>query len=135
ERSTITNFLRLLRLSPYLRQELKAGRISMGHARALLNLTNEAQQVRACQEIIDKQLSVRLTESFVKLLTQGVPKPQEKREPQPMDPNVRAALDEMALALGTKVRLIPKSAGAGKIEIEYYSQDDLDRIYSAIVRG
>ncbi|HEX7361018.1 MAG TPA: ParB/RepB/Spo0J family partition protein [Bryobacteraceae bacterium] len=136
ERSTITNFVRLLRLSPSVRQEVIVGRISMGHARALLNLTNEAQQVRACQEIIDKQLSVRLTESFVKLLTQGLPKPpeQQKREPKPMDPNVRAALDEMALALGTKVRLIPKSAGAGKIEIEYYSQDDLDRIYSAIVK-
>jgi ParB family chromosome partitioning protein len=54
--------------------------------------------------------------------------------PKPIDPNVRAALDEMAMALGTKVKLVPKSAGAGKIEIEYYSQDDLDRIYSAIVK-
>jgi ParB family chromosome partitioning protein len=134
ERSTITNFIRLLRLSPLVRREVSAGRISMGHARALLNVTNEAQQMQACQEIIEKQLSVRQTEAFVKSLTQELPKPQERREPKPMDPNVRAALDAMAMALGTKVKLVPKSAGAGKIEIEYYSQDDLDRIYSAIVK-
>jgi ParB family chromosome partitioning protein len=134
ERSTITNFIRLLRLSPSVRHEVSAGRISMGHARALLNVTNEAQQMQACQEIIEKQLSVRQTEAFVKSLTQEAPKPQEKRVPKPIDPNVRAALDEMAMALGTKVKLVPKSAGAGKIEIEYYSQDDLDRIYSAIVK-
>ena len=139
DRSTVTNFLRLLRLSPFVRQELIAGRISMGHARALLNITDEQQQAQACQEIIAKQFSVRETEVFVKRLTDSAaPKGSASlpaKEPKPLDPNVRAALDEMARALGTRVRLIPKSATAGRLEIEYYSQDDLDRIYSVIVKG
>lgn len=137
DRSTVTNFLRLLRLSPLVRHEVTTGRLSMGHARALLNITDESRQQRACDEIIEKQLSVRETETFVKRLTEGTPPkvaPAEKPEPKPVDPNIRAALDEMSMALGTKVKLFPKSAGAGKIEIEYYSQDDLDRIYSVIVK-
>jgi ParB family chromosome partitioning protein len=140
DRSTVTNFLRLLRLSPFVRQELIAGRISMGHARALLNITDEQQQAQACQEIIAKQFSVRETEAFVKRLTDSAAPPKgaaslSVKEPKPLDPNVRAALDEMARALGTRVRLIPKSATTGRLEIEYYSQDDLDRIYSVIVKG
>ena len=51
-----------------------------------------------------------------------------------MDPNVKAALEELEMALGTKVRLVPTSASAGRLEIQYYSQDDLDRIYSVIVK-
>src|SRR5579875_3173707 len=110
DRSTVTNFLRLLRLSPFVRQE-----------------------------IIAKQFSVRETEVFVKRLTDSAaPKGSASlpaKEPKPLDPNVRAALDEMARALGTRVRLVAKSATAGRLEIEYYSQDDLDRIYSVIVKG
>ncbi len=55
--------------------------------------------------------------------------------PEPLDANVRAALEELQSALGTKVRMIPKSATSGRIEIEYYSQDDLDRIYALIIRS
>jgi ParB family chromosome partitioning protein len=57
-----------------------------------------------------------------------------KKEPPRLDPNIRAALEELTMALGTKVRIIPKSANAGRIEVEYYSQDDLDRIYSVITK-
>lgn len=137
DRSTVTNFLRLLRLSPLVRHEVISGRLSMGHARALLNISDEARQQRACDEVIEKQLSVRETEAYVKQLTnESTPKsaPTEKPEPKPLDPNIRAALDEMAMALGTKIKLIAKSASAGRLEIEYYSQDDLDRIYSVIVK-
>lgn len=137
DRSTVTNFLRLLRLSPLVRHEVVMGNISMGHARALLNISDESHQWWACQEVVKKQLSVRETEAFVKQLTdKRAPKngSDAKLEPKPVDPNIRAALDEMSMALGTKVKLFPKAAGAGKIEIEYYSQDDLDRIYSVIVK-
>ncbi len=58
----------------------------------------------------------------------------EPKEERKMDPNVRAALEEMAMALGTKVKLVAKSGSAGRLEIEYYSQDDLDRIYAVIVK-
>jgi ParB family transcriptional regulator, chromosome partitioning protein len=136
DRSTITNFLRLLRLSPYVRGELARGTITAGHARALLNVTEDQAQIELCDRIIGKQLSVRTTEEIVKRLTKPPTRTPDKaqQEDPAIDPNVRAALDEMARALGTKVKLIQKSDGAGRLEIEYYSHDDLDRIYSVIVK-
>ncbi len=137
ERSTITNFLRLLRLSPFVRNELIVGAISMGHARALLNITDDNAQEEACRSVVERQLSVRQTEQLVKSLSNraGSAPPKEPKEAAKVDPNIRAALDEMTAALGTKVRLIAKSPQAGRLEIEYYSQDDLDRIYSVIVKS
>lgn len=136
ERSTVTNFLRLLKLAPAVRNEVIRERLSVGHARALLNITDEAEQWRACQEILARGLSVRETERLVKDLTKPAkpPKGSSPKEPESIDPNIRAALEEMAMALGTKVRLVATSGKAGRVEIEYYSQDDLDRIYSVIVR-
>jgi len=128
DRSTVTNFLRLLRLGAIAKSMLKAGRISTGHARALLNLTDETEQGSACHEVFAQKLSVRETEALVKRLTrEKMPQP-EKPEPK-VDPNIRAALDEMSMALGTKVHLKPR-----RLEIEYYSPEDLERIYSVIVK-
>ena len=143
QRSTVTNFLRLLNLGQETRTELIAGRISMGHARALLNISDPAEQAEVCGNIINNRLSVRETEALVKQLTEPPPPPSEplpspiiepKAEPRPLDPNIRAALDDMAMALGTRVRLVARSEKSGKLEIEYYSQEDLDRIYSVIVK-
>lgn len=136
DRSTVTNYLRLLRLSPYVRNELVGGTITVGHARALLNVPDEQTQLRLCDEIIAKQLSVRATEKLVNSLTNsaGADGPKAPKEEPKLDPNVRAALEEMSMALGTKVKLVAKSEFSGRLEIEYYSQDDLDRIYSVIVK-
>jgi ParB family chromosome partitioning protein len=136
DRSTITNFLRLLRLSPYVRDQLIGGAISVGHARALLNITDDERQARTCEQIVENQLSVRSTEQLVKNLTTSSDRNESSKtkEPAKVDPNVQAALLEMSAALGTKVRLVAKSPKAGRLEIEYYSQDDLDRIYSVIVK-
>jgi len=139
ERSTVTNFLRLLKLSPFVRNELVRGSISVGHARALLNIADDNLQATLCERIIGEQLSVRATERLIRTLGQSPAaasnEPQKTPDDQPeIDPNVRAALDEMTLALGTRVRLIPKTDSSGRLEIEYYSQDDLDRIYSIIVK-
>jgi ParB family chromosome partitioning protein len=138
DRSTVTNLLRLLKLGPRARSELMAGSISVGHARALLNIPDETAQARICESIITRQLSVRETEALVKKLTQhpaDTPQVEEKKGQTPdVDPNVRAALEEMAMALGTRVRLVKRSDTSGRLEIEYYSQDDLDRIYSVIVK-
>lgn len=137
DRTTITNFLRLLRLSAAVRNELAAGAISTGHARALLNVTDEKAQAELCERIVRQGLSVRDTEKLVKNLTnraRAVPDGKAKGDREQLDPNVRAALEEMSAALGTRVRLIPKSETTGRIEIDYYSQDDLDRIYSTIVK-
>jgi ParB family transcriptional regulator, chromosome partitioning protein len=137
DRSTVTNFLRLLKLSPLVRNEVVRGTISVGHARALLNISDDRAQRRACEQIIAGDLSVRDTERLVKHLTAAETRVKDSniRNSQAQDPNVRAALDEIAMALGTKVRLVPKSQSAGRLEIEYYSQDDLDRIYSLIVKS
>src|SRR6185437_14070978 len=113
DRSTITNFLRLLKLGPRAQAELKMGKISVGHARALLNIANEKQQAELCDEIIIKKLSVRDVESLVKRLTQQ-PQPTEKKGEQRMDPNVRAAIEELQRVLGTKVHLLQGAKGAGR---------------------
>jgi ParB family transcriptional regulator, chromosome partitioning protein len=136
DRSTITNFLRLLKLGPRAQTELKTGNISVGHARALLNVASEKQQAELCDEIITKKLSVREVESLVKRITQAAHSPQstEKKEEVRIDPNVRAAIEELERVLGTRVHLLQGAKGAGRLMIEYYSQDDLDRIYSAIVQ-
>jgi ParB family chromosome partitioning protein len=135
DRSTITNFLRLLRLSPLVLNELTLGNLSVGHARALLNIADSDAQMSACRRIVSNQLSVRETERLVKSLTNAT-EPSEARQnkEESVDPNVRAALDEMAAVLGTRVRLVAKRGSAGRLEIDYYSQDDLDRIYATIVK-
>ena len=81
-------------------------------------------------------MSVRDVESLVKRLTQsdGSAQPIEKKEEKRVDPNIRAAIDELERVLGTRVHLMQGAKGAGRLMIEYYSQDDLDRIYSAIVQ-
>jgi ParB family chromosome partitioning protein len=136
ERSTVTNFLRLLKLGERAQNELKSGTISVGHARVLLNLPSEARQAQLCDEIIAKKLSVREVEALVKRLTQDEKPPQaaETKGERSLDPNVRAALEEMEMALGTRIKLVPKSDAAGRLEIQYYSQEDLERIYSVIVK-
>lgn len=137
DRSTVTNFVRLLRSSPFVRSCLVNGTVTMGHARTLLNLANEEQQDFVCRTIIEQQYSVRQTEAFVKAILA----PEEtskaiKSKPETVDdPNERAALEELQAALGTKVRLTRKPNGAGRLEIEFYSADDLDRIYSVIVKS
>ncbi len=138
ERSTVTNFLRLLRLSEPVRAEVAAGAISMGHARALLNVADPARQQALCQEIKAKQLSVRAVESLVRDTTDSgssssVSTQVQDSKADVVDPNIRAAVEKMSAALGTKVKLIVKGKAGGRLEIEYYSEEDLDRIYSVIV--
>ena len=138
DRSTITNFVRLLKLSARVCDEVARGTITMGHARALVNIEDELLQVRACGEIIARNMSVRETERYVKTLGEPRGETAPDRvdgEAKPLDPNVRAAVDEMSAALGTRVRLVQKSGTSGRLEIEYYSGEDLERIYSVIVKA
>jgi ParB family chromosome partitioning protein len=133
DRSTVTNFLRLLKLTGPTLEELAAGGITVGHARALLSVTDPVAQGAALHYIIAQGLSVRETELYVKKLAQSESnQPAQPKAAKQLDPNIRAALDEMAHALGTKVRLVAKNDHSGRLEIEYYSSDDLERIYSLI---
>ncbi len=142
ERPTISNFLRLLRLPQMVQDCLVRNEISSGHARAILALPEPEQQIEICRMIIDQQLSVRATERLIKdLLHPPSPQPKPEKEaraetegPAALDPNIKAALDEIASSLGTRVKLFAKSPTRGRLEIEYYSQEDLDRIYSVITK-
>jgi ParB family chromosome partitioning protein len=131
-RPAIANALRLLSLPREVQQEVASGKLPAGQARALLGLTTEAQIVATCREIIAKGLSTRETEKLVRALVMG----RRRRRPMPLiDPDVRNLVENMQRALGTRVRLLPKARSSkGKIEIEYYSPTDLERIIQAITR-
>lgn len=128
DRSSVANYVRLLKLPDEVRAELAAGRLSMGHARALLALPDPAAQRHAAREVIARGLSVRDTEALVKkMASPSVPHtipPAAARS----DVHTRAAEDRMRFALGTKVRIVRRGQG-GTIEIDFTSESELNRIY------
>jgi ParB family chromosome partitioning protein len=128
DRASVANYLRLLKLPDEVRAEVAGGRLSMGHARALLALTDEAAQRRGAREVIAKSLSVRETESLVKKLASPG---ESSREPQKVDIHTRAAEDQLKLALGTRVRIVRRGTG-GTIEINFNSEDELQRLYEQL---
>jgi ParB family transcriptional regulator, chromosome partitioning protein len=133
DRATITNFIRLLKLPKELQDAVAEGKLTMGHAKALLALTFADQQLDTARKVMQLGMSVRATEKMVQNLTE----PKEEKAPkeeEKLDPNVRAAQDELRNYLGTKVAIIPTSEKRGHIQIEYYSQEDLDRIYNLILK-
>jgi ParB family chromosome partitioning protein len=128
ERSTVANTLRLLKLPDDVLSQLSHGNLTMGHARALLGIEDAAALRRAAREIVDRKLSVRDTEVLVRRLT--APPPKEK-EPRIVDANTRAAEEQLRFALGTRVRIVRKGKG-GRMEIEFESEDELQRIYELL---
>lgn len=133
DRVTVTNTIRLLQLQPEVQQIVASGKISAGHARALIGIKDPDRQKNVAYSVISEGWTVRQIEKAVKDILQGSSDRPEKPPAPPVDPNVRAAIDEMQQALGTRVRIVEKGKGKGHIEIEYYSSDDLDRIYGMIV--
>jgi ParB family chromosome partitioning protein len=132
DRSSIANYLRLLNLPEDVQRMLEDELISMGHARALLGLKTKDQIKRLAGEVVQKKLSVRQTEQAVKRATS----PQSLKEsstPPKDDANIRAAELKMKRFLGTQVR-IHLGQNGGKIEVEFSSASELDRIYSIIMR-
>jgi ParB family transcriptional regulator, chromosome partitioning protein len=124
-RPAVTNSMRLLILPKEVQQEIASGRLPAGQARALLGLGNDAAIIAASREIIAKGLSARAAERLAARLKIG----RRKRHAAPADADLRALVERLQRSLGTKVRLLPvKGANRGKIEIEYYSSQDLDRI-------
>ena len=131
DRSTIANFLRLLQLPEDLQQLVAERRLSAGHARCLLPLPTVALQREVAEKAVAQGWSVRQTERTTqKMMADRQPKHVDEVQ---VDPNVKAAIQEMERALGTRVRILEKAKKGGKIEIEYYSSEDLDRIYDVIV--
>jgi ParB family chromosome partitioning protein len=131
DRTTVVNFLRLLQLSDDLQQLVAERRLTAGHARCLLTLPTVALQREVAEKAVAQGWSVRQMERTTqKMMADRQPKHVDEVQ---IDPNVKAALQEMQRVLGTRVRIVEKPRKGGKIEIEYYSQEDLDRIYDVIV--
>lgn len=124
DRSSVANYVRLLRLPEEIRAEIASGSLSMGHARALLSIDDGAAQRRAAREVIARGLSVRDTEALARRAVEPPKKPAERA----VDPNTRAAEERLRFSLGTRVRIVRKGK-SGRIEIEFTSEDELQRIY------
>ena len=129
-RSSITNFLRLLKLGDFAQQQVRDGRISMGHAKALAGIPNVVIQRQICEQVTKRDLSVRATEALVKQYKEAgsitSTKSKDKDTKKPLSPEYQKALDQLKGRLGSgKVRLELKGKGKGQIIIPFHSDDEL----------
>jgi ParB family chromosome partitioning protein len=132
DRASVANVLRLLKLPEEVRADVAAGRLSMGHARALLSLGGNQEQRDAAKDVIARNLSVRETEALVRRLVEGNGAAGRKAAaPKRVDVHTRAAEDRLKLLLGTRVRIVRKGT-RGRIEIDFTSEDELIRIYDRL---
>lgn len=136
-RTVITTFLRLLKLPKDIQKLVEEEKITPGHARALLMAESAESQKRIAQKIMEMSLSVRETEKAVKRLGRDETENAKVKSPRTaIDANVKAAETKLRRKLATQVQILPDGKGTGgKIEIEFYSESDLDRIYEAIMNG
>lgn len=127
-RTAVTNSMRLLKLCDKVQQMIIDDMITTGHARALIGIEDEALQYELAQRIFDEKLSVREVEKLVK----NVQNPKPKKEPKPVNESLtlvyRDIEEKLKQSLGTKVTVQPKENGAGKVEIEFFSHEELERI-------
>jgi ParB family chromosome partitioning protein len=127
DRSSVANVVRLLKLPAPVRDLVASDALSMGHARALLGLADEALQVRLAKDVVERTLSVRETEALVKRATA----PAATKDAPTKDVHTRAAEERLRFALGTRVRIQRKGRG-GRIEIDFGDEDELHRIYEQL---
>lgn len=132
DRSTVTNTLRLLKLPPAITQLIENKILSYGHARALLSCQDAQAQTELAEKIVKDGISVRQAERLASEKSRsGLDG--DRKEPTNQDPNARAAILELERALGTRVKMVGDGT-RGRIEISYYSAEDLNRLYEWIVR-
>ena len=130
DRATVANYARLLVLPPEVRAEVASGALSMGHARALLGLAETDAQRGAAREVVAGGLSVRETEALVKKRASPPPSPPGPTAPA-VDVHTQAAQDRLRVALGTRVRIVRKGR-KGRIEIDFGSEDELQRLFERL---
>jgi ParB family transcriptional regulator, chromosome partitioning protein len=135
DRTFITNYLRLLRLPDDVQRLVEQEKISTGHARALLGIDDPDIQRKLAQSVINQSLSVRETERAVKRLIEGPSAKEVSKRAMPSeDANVKAAENKLRRRLSSKVQILSNQTGdGGKIEIEFYDTNDLDRIYQLLM--
>lgn len=137
DRTFITNYIRLLRLPEDIQELVVAEKLSPGHARALLGIDDPEIQRKLARNVIDKGLSVRQTEYLVKSTIEGKTQPKEDKEEAPSpkeDPNIKSAEAKLRRKLSSKVNImVNQKNGGGKIEITFYDEKDLGRLYEIIM--
>jgi ParB family transcriptional regulator, chromosome partitioning protein len=133
-RATIANMLRLLKLPSEVQEWLRDNKLSTGHAKALLSLSEPGAILDAARKVIQANLSVRQAEMLVGRIAKGDSVSGESgAEPEQVDPNVKAAIRALEQVVGTKVA-IHESGGKGKIEIHFYSFEEMNRLYEGLLR-
>ncbi len=134
ERSLVATTMRLLKLPSEVQNHIIEGRLSLSHGRALLMADDPKVQRAVAKDIIERGLSVRETERTVKRAGNGGASVTDRPQPRAVDPNTKAAETKLMRRLSTNVKIVPSAKGtSGKIQIEYYGTDDLDRIYQMIM--
>ncbi|MFH0877046.1 MAG: ParB/RepB/Spo0J family partition protein [Candidatus Omnitrophota bacterium] len=131
DRTTVSNMIRLLGLPPEIQKAISAGRLSFGHGKALLSLDSVAQQIKLTHLVLSKSLSVRELENFIS--TQQSVTTKRRKAPKDKDPYVADLESQLQKAFGTKVRIFVYKK-RGKIQIEYYNEEDRDRILKILTR-
>ncbi|SFB93934.1 chromosome partitioning protein, ParB family [Parapedobacter composti] len=128
-RSTVTNYLRLLKLPPVIQAAIRDGQISMGHARALINVPEIDKQLYIFREVVKRDLSVRKTEELVREVQQHANRQTNKPQKTPLSFQYQKVEDDLASKFATRVKLkVSGKKGSGAIEIPFHSEDDLNRI-------
>lgn len=134
-RTAVTNSMRLLKLCDEVQQMIIDDMLSTGHARALISIEDPEQQYTIAQKIFDEKLSVRDVEKLVKNLNKPEKPKKENQEDKSLDIIYQDIEEKLKQSLGTKVEITPKGNGSGKVEIEFYNHDDLDRIIELLSRA
>ena len=130
KRSTVTNYLRLLKLDPILQTGMRDGFISMGHGRAMINVENTEDQLAIYEKILREKLSVRQTEDLVKTFKNGsIAKPKKKAQPSFVKNNIK----EFSNFFGHKIEITSNAKGKGKITIPFHSEEDFNRIKNLLI--
>ncbi|PWG79628.1 ParB/RepB/Spo0J family partition protein [Pararcticibacter amylolyticus] len=127
-RSTVTNYIRLLKLPPVIQASIRDNEVSMGHAKAILGLDDVDKQLFVHKEVIDKGLSVRKTEELVREIQHSGKKKDKSGKEEAISFQFQKIQDDLASKFATKVRLKVQGKGKGAIEIPFMSEDDLSRI-------
>ncbi len=131
QRATVANMFRLLELAPAVKDKVRSGAISTGHAKVLLSLPGRELQGKLADRVAREGMSVRELEGLVKRVTQP-PAKAPPRKPTTRDPNVAAAEEELQKKLGTKVSIVQGKKG-GRIELHFYSPEEMERVYQLLL--
>jgi ParB family chromosome partitioning protein len=130
-RATVANSLRLLNLPVEVQARIQDGELSAGHAKALAALTETKTQIELARRIVEQGLTVRAVEALVRRPVSRA-RASKTAAAETRDPNVVAAEQQLQKTLGTKVRIVQKASGSGRVEIEFYSDEELERLYEML---